>query len=81
MRLTQVKVHQELYGKANALSEFAAVIDIILILQLYFACYIIILASKPLLGTSAILKINKLADDLLKSTNWYTVDIDKQLTM
>lgn len=31
MRLTQVKVHQELYGKANVPSELAAVINSTLI--------------------------------------------------
>ena len=66
---------------ATGSNEVEAVKDIILVLLLYFvSCFLIMkLISQPILRTSAMPMIIKLAVNLLKSTNWCSVDLDKYL--
>jgi hypothetical protein len=57
--------------------ELAAVIEVALILYLYFTFLIMKLVSESIFGTSAFLIIFNSAVECLKSTNWYSVDLDK----
>ena len=61
----------------NGSFELAAVIDIVLVLSLYFAFWIVKLVSKPTLGTTAFPIIFDSAVGYIRSTNWYSVDLDK----